>query len=185
MKPKKNPVTKLIGAGAKAAIKAVKPAAKPKKRVISNSRQVYDYTVPGLNAKKVVPKMGRQNAQISKNVNIKNAQSPSGKQSISGGAAQVMNQNARLGIKANKAEAKANARGLKAANKPTNKVGSKADKELRSRTKSVVMYKEETKASYDYYYGKGSGEGITQINKQTIPKNDARSVRKMPKKKSK
>jgi hypothetical protein len=82
---------------------------------------------------------------------------------------------------------KANARGLKAANKPTNKVGSKADKEIRSRTKSVSMSKEETKANYDYYYGKGSGENITQINKRVTPKNDARSVRKFtptPKKKS-
>jgi hypothetical protein len=72
------------------------------------------------------------------------------------------------------------ARGLKAANKPTNKVGSKADKEIRSRTKSVVMSKEETKASYDYYYGKGSGEGITQINKSVTPRNEASSVRKSP-----
>ncbi len=112
MKPKKNPVTKLIGAGAKAAIKAVKPTAA-------------------------------------------------------------------------KSAAKANARGLKAAQKPTNKVGSKADKELRSRTKSVVMSKEETKAAYDYYYGKGSGEGITQINKRVTPKNEAMSVRRMPKKKTK
>jgi hypothetical protein len=76
--------------------------------------------------------------------------------------------------------AQANARGLKAANKPTNKVGSKADKEIRSRTKSVVMSKEETKASYDYYYGKGSGEGITQINKSVTPRNEASSVRKSP-----
>ena len=76
--------------------------------------------------------------------------------------------------------AKANARGLKAANKPTNKIGSKADKEIRSRTKSVVMSKEETKAAYDYYYGKGSGEGITQINKRITPKNEASSVRKSP-----
>ena len=75
---------------------------------------------------------------------------------------------------------RATARGLKAANKPTNKVGSKADKELRSRTKSVVLSKEETKANYDYYYGKGSGEGITQINKRVTPKNEASSVRKSP-----
>jgi hypothetical protein len=83
-------------------------------------------------------------------------------------------------VKEAKAEIKANARGLKAANKPTNKVGSKADKELRSRTKSVVLSKEETKANYDYYYGKGSGEGITQINKRVTPKNEASSVRKSP-----
>jgi hypothetical protein len=84
-----------------------------------------------------------------------------------------------------KAAAKANARGLKAANKPTNRVGSKADKALRARTKSVQMSKEETKAQYDFYYGKGSGNDITQINKRVVPKNEARSVRKNPKKKSK
>ncbi len=72
---------------------------------------------------------------------------------------------------------KANKRGLKAANKPTNKVGSKSDKKLRARTKSVQMSKEETKAQYDYYYGKGSGEDITQINRSVVPKNEARSVR--------
>ena len=62
-------------------------------------------------------------------------------------------------------------------NKPTNKVGSKADKELRARTKSVQMSKEQTKAQYDYYYGKGSGDDVTQINKSVTPRNEARSVR--------
>ena len=60
-----------------------------------------------------------RDSQISENVSIKDTVSPSGKEYIRGGAAQVMNQNSRLSAKANKtkAEAKANARGLKAANK--------------------------------------------------------------------
>jgi len=73
--------------------------------------------------------------------------------------------------------AKGNKRGLKAANKPTNKVGSKADKELRASTKSVSASKEQTKAQYDYYYGEGAGDDVTIINKSVTPKNEARSVR--------
>jgi len=114
---KKSIVTKVAGA----AIKAITKSSKPAKKVVSRNRQAYDYPVSGAGAKNMVPKMGRKNAQISKNVSIKNAESPSGKQSIRGGAAQVMNQNARTSIKANKSEAKANTRGLKAANKPVSK----------------------------------------------------------------
>ena len=80
-------------------------------------------------------------------------------------------------VKAAKNEIKANKRGLKAANKPTNRFGSKADKELRARTKSVSASKEETKAQYDYYYGKGTGNDVIQISKSVTPKNEARSVR--------
>ena len=76
-------------------------------------------------------------------------------------------------------------RGLKAANKPTNRVGSKADRKLRSRTKSVNMSKEETKAIYDFYYGKGTGDDVTQVNKRTFPVNESRSARKNPYKKKK
>ena len=83
---------------------------------------------------------------------------------------------------AKKSASNANKRGLKAANKPTNKVGSKADKELRARTKSVQMSKEQTKAQYDYYYGKGTGDDVTQINKSITPKNEARSVRTLKRK---
>jgi len=72
---------------------------------------------------------------------------------------------------------KANARGLKAANKPTNKVGSKADKEIRSSTKSVVLSKEETAALQNYYYGQPN---LTQVMSRRLPKNDARTVRKSP-----
>jgi hypothetical protein len=72
---------------------------------------------------------------------------------------------------------KANARGLKAANKPTNKVGSKADKEIRSSTKSVVLSKEETAALQNYYYGQPN---LTQVMSRRVPKNDARTVRKSP-----
>lgn len=101
----------------KSAKKAVK--ATVKKKVISRGRQAFDRPVSRSSAKEVTPKMGKGNLQISENVAIKNAKSPSGKVSIRGGAAQVMNQNVRAGIKANKAEAKANARGLRAANKST------------------------------------------------------------------
>jgi hypothetical protein len=72
---------------------------------------------------------------------------------------------------------KANTRGLKAANKPTNKVGSKADKEIRSSTKSVVLSKEETAALQNYYYGQPN---LTQVMSRRVPKNDARTVRKSP-----
>lgn len=90
-------------------------------------------------------------------------------------------------INANKIEKsyKSEARALKAANKPTNKIGSKADRKLRSETKSVQLSKEETKALYDINYGKGSGEGITQTNKQVTPKNEAQSVRQNPVNKAK
>jgi len=81
------------------------------------------------------------------------------------------------GIRKTSTAAKANARALKAANKPTNKVGSKADKEIRSRTKSVVLSKEETATLNDYYYG---DPNITQVMSRRLPKNDARSVRKSP-----
>jgi hypothetical protein len=92
-----------------------------KKKVVSRGRQAFDTPVSGSSAKSVIPKMGKGSLQISKNVAIKNAASPSGKVSISGGANQVMSQNVRASLKKGmtKAEAKANARGLKAANKPT------------------------------------------------------------------
>ena len=96
------------------------------------------------------------------------------------GAKQARAENARLTAPVSKAEAKANARGLKAANKPTNKVGSKEDRALRARTKSVQMSKEEAKASYDARYGKGSGNDIVQVNRRIVPKNDARSTNHQP-----
>lgn len=77
-----------------------------------------------------------------------------------------------------------NARGLRAANKPTNKVGSKADKELRSRTKSVTFSKEETATLNDYYYGEPD---MVQVMSRRTPVNEARSVNKFrptPKKKT-
>jgi hypothetical protein len=93
-----------------------------KKKVVSRSRQAFDIPVAGSSAKQLSPKMGKRNLDISENVAIKNAKSPSGKVSIRGGVAQVMNQNVRSAIKPNKVEAKANARGLKAANKPNKKM---------------------------------------------------------------
>ena len=83
---------------------------------------------------------------------------------------------------AKKSASNANKRGLKAANKPTNRFGSKADKKLRATTKSVQASKEQTKAQYDYYYGKGTGDDVTQINKSITPKNEARSVRTLKRK---
>jgi hypothetical protein len=117
-------VVKGVQAVAKVA-KAAKTAKAASKS--TSSRQAGDYPVSGSSAKKIMPKTGKapaenyrygRNSQISKNVSIKDTVSPSGKEFIRGGASQVMNQNARLTAKVSKAEAKANARGLKAANKP-------------------------------------------------------------------
>ena len=105
-----------------AVVKSSKPAAK----VVSMNRQAYDKPVSRLSAKEVMPTVQKssrvkypygEHVQISENVKIKDTISPSGKRYIRGGASQVMSQNVRASIKMNKAEAKANARGLKAANK--------------------------------------------------------------------
>jgi len=180
-------------AAKKAATKVVKKVATKKAASSAkSSRQAYDYPVSGKSANKVIPNVGKADAKysygkdmaISKNVKIKDAVSPSGRITSRGGALQVERQNTRLVAPLSKAEAKANARGLKAANKKTNKVGSKADKEIRSRTKSVVLSKEETATLNDYYYGLPN---LTQVMSRRVPKNDARSVRKFtptPKKKS-
>ena len=104
--------------------------------VAKSSRQAGDYAISGKSAKNVMPKAGSgggnyrfgRDTQITKNVSIKNTTSPSGKVDIRGGAAQAMRQEDRLSQPLSKAEAKGNARGLKAANKPTNKTGAKADR---------------------------------------------------------
>ena len=70
--------------------------------------------------------------------------------------------------------AKANKRALKAANKPTNKTGSKADRKLRSTRKSVNYSKEEAATLNDYYYGMPD---MIQVNSRITPANEARSVR--------
>ena len=109
------------GRAAKVAVTAAKAAKATK--AVNSSRQAGDYVVKGSSAKSTIPNAGKadapylygKDAQISSNVSIKNATSPSGKQSIRGGSAQIMNQNARLSAPVSKAEAKANARGLKAA----------------------------------------------------------------------
>jgi len=134
------------GRGAKIAVTAAKAvkATKTAKAVnaTKSSRQAGDYAVKGSSAKSTISNAGKadapyrygKDAQISGNVSIKNATSPSGKQSIRGGSAQVMNQNARLNAPLSKAEAKANARGLKAANS-----GSKSPKGYKEgpRTKAL------------------------------------------------
>jgi hypothetical protein len=113
------------------AIKAGKAAKAAKSaKSAKSSRQAYDYPVSKESAKTTMGKAGTRDAkyvdgrdtQISKNVSIKNTKSPSGGIHIRGGAAQVFNRELResaLGY--SKAEAKANARGLKAANKPVSK----------------------------------------------------------------
>ena len=189
IKPKKNPVTKLVAAGVKAAAKAAgkkttKPLANPKsavKTVAADRSRASKFNqgslmrttddATGAAARKGAAQLGvtgKTGSQPPVKINTE----------IFGPLKRKIAAKQPL----SKAETKANKRGFKAASKPTNKVGSKADKALRSRTKSVVMSKEETKANYNYYYGKGSGEGITQINKRVTPKNEAMSVRKMPKK---
>lgn len=86
-----------------------------------------DYVVGGSASKRMMPKAGKadtnyrfgRDTELSNNVKIKDTKSPSGKVTYAGGTLQVLNQNARLTRPLTKAEAKANARGLKAANKKT------------------------------------------------------------------
>lgn len=154
-----NPVVKIVGKIAKEVIKknskkTLMPKLTKKSATKASSRQDGDYATSGKSAKQLMPKAGKADAkysfgrdtQISKNVKIKDTTSPSGKQFIRGGSAQVMNQNARLTKPLTKAEAKANARGLKAANKKTNKVGSKADRTERK----IVNKNFNTPAKYSY-----------------------------------
>ena len=117
-----------------------------KKKVVSTKRQAFDKPVSGSSAKEVIPKMGTRNLKISENVAIKNAKSPSDKVSIRGGVAQVMNQNVRASIKTNKAEAKANSRGLKAANKKLSKGNAKREYE-KDKIEMIMKYNpKDTKA---------------------------------------
>jgi hypothetical protein len=114
-------VAKAVGTTAKA-VKTAKAA-----KTAKSSRQAGDYAISKESAKNTMPKYGSgggnyrfgRDTDISKNVKIKDTMSPSGKIYIRGGAAQVDKQNARLATPLSKAEAKANARGLKAANKKT------------------------------------------------------------------
>jgi hypothetical protein len=133
------------GRAAKIAVTAAKAAktAKAAKAVktAKSSRQAGDYAISGKSAKNVMPKYGSgggnyrfgRDTDISDNVKIKDTMSPSGKVYIRGGAAQVDKQNARLTAPLSKAEAKANARGLKAANKTTK--ASKVQKKITSTKK--------------------------------------------------
>jgi hypothetical protein len=115
-------VAKAVGTTAKA-VKTAKAA-----KTAKSSRQAGDYAISKESAKTTMGKAGTRDAkyvdgrdtQISKNVSIKNTKSPSGRVHIRGGAAQVFNRELReAALGYSKAEAKANARGLKAANKPT------------------------------------------------------------------
>jgi hypothetical protein len=126
----------------KAATKVVKKAVTKKAAsATKSSRQAGDYVISGKSAKNVMPKAGSgggnyrygRDTEITKNVSIKNTKSPSGKVDIRGGAAQAMRQEMRLSQPLSKAEAKANARGLKAANKTTK--ASKVQKKITSTKK--------------------------------------------------
>ena len=123
------------GRVARGAVTVAKAASGARKASTADksSRQAGDYAISKNSAKRVIPNMSSldkkgKTLQISSNVGIKNGVSPSHKVYIQGGSSQVMNQNARLTASLSKAEAKGNARGLKAANKPTNKTGAKADR---------------------------------------------------------
>jgi hypothetical protein len=179
-------------AGRVAKVAATAAKATKAAKAAKSSRQAGDYAVSGRSANRVIPNVGRADAKyrygrdmdVSKNLKIKDAVSPSGKTTRSGGVLQVTRQNDRLANPLSRAEAKANARGLRAANKKTNKVGSKSDKEIRSRTKSVTLNKEETATLNDYYYGQPD---MVQVMSRRTPVNEASSVRKFkptPKKKS-
>ena len=138
-------VVKGVQAVAKVA-KAAKTAKAASKS--ASSRQAGDVVISGKSAKNVVPKMGTKSTDISENVSIKNAKSPSGKVYLTGGAGQVFKQNYRSIIGTTKAEAKANARGLKAANSVKTPKLSKADtKKFSSQIdKEVAKYKAAKKA---------------------------------------
>jgi hypothetical protein len=165
-----NPVVKIVGKIAKEVMKKnAKPAAK---KAASKAKPA---------VAKLSPYSGGIKAKVSDNVTVRIKAKPNYEFSKD---LSTVNKIAQQNAKSS-GSAKANARGLKAANKKTNKVGSKADKALRSRTKSVVMSKEQAVKSYDAMYGKGTGKDITQINKQVTPKNEARSTRKAPKKPTK
>lgn len=75
--------------------------------------------------------MGTRSTDISENVSIKNAKSPSGKVYLTGGAGQVFKETTRSILGGTKAEAKASARGLKAANKPLSKGNAKRSLEIK------------------------------------------------------
>jgi len=101
-----------------------------------------DYVVSGRASKNTMPKAGKADAdyrygrdtELSNNVKIKDTKSPSGKTTYTGGTLQVISQNDRLLRPLTAAAAKANARGLKAANKPT-----KAGKVMKKTTSTKKM----------------------------------------------
>lgn len=118
MKMKKQEVP-LSGIG-KAAAKAVGKVLGKKTAAKGSSRQAGDYVVSGSSAKRTMPKVyaNREKGKdfaIGENVKIKNTVSPSGRVFVRGGATQVVRENLRSTKPLTKAEAKANARGLKAA----------------------------------------------------------------------
>ena len=125
------------GRVARGAVTVAKAASGARKAstVAKSSRQAGDYAISGKSAKNVMPKAGSgggnyrfgRDTQITKNVSIKNTTSPSGKVDIRGGAAQAMRQEDRLSQPLSKAEAKGNARGLKAANAKLSKGNAKRE----------------------------------------------------------
>lgn len=126
MKMKKQEVP--LGGIGKAAAKVIGKVIGKKTAAKDASRQSLDVPISGSSAKRTSLVVGKnpnlkysygKDTPISKNVKIKDTRSPSGKSFIAGGSVQVVNQNARLTTSVSKAETKANARGLKAANKKT------------------------------------------------------------------
>jgi len=125
------------GRVARGAVTVAKAASGARKAstAAKSSRQAYDYAVSGKSANKVIPNVGKAKAEyrygkdmdISKTVKIKDAVSPSGRTTSRGGALQVERQNTRLAAPLSKAEAKGNARGLKAANAKLSKGNAKRE----------------------------------------------------------
>jgi hypothetical protein len=125
------------GRVARGAVTVAKAASGARKAstAAKSSRQAGDYVISKESPKRVMTKAGSgggnyrfgRDTEITKNVSIKDTKSPSGKVSITGGAAQAMRQEMRLSQPVSKAEAKGNARGLKAANAKLSKGNAKRE----------------------------------------------------------
>jgi hypothetical protein len=143
MKKQEVPLSGLGKAAAKAVSKVIGKKTATKGVVRNAARgESGDYVVGGRASKNMMPKAGKANTnyrfgrdtELSNNVKIKDTKSPSGRVTYTGGTLQVVNQNARLTNRLSAAEAKANARGLKAANKKT-----KASKRAAADKKAVKL----------------------------------------------
>jgi aspartate 1-decarboxylase len=160
--------------------------------VAKSSRQAGDYAISGKSAKNVMPKAGSgsgnyrfgRDTEITKNVSIKNTKSPSGKIDIRGGAAQAMRQEDRLSQPLSKAEAKGNARGLKAANAKLSKGNAKREYN-KDKINMIMKYNpKDTKAdaerwaSHPGYASQKSNARLTKKDKWSSEKQIARYQKK-------